>query len=458
MSRYVIIATAGRPADWNVVKYEIDGHKYTTCASFIALAKHLKCRDDSDVKVIVVFPDSVDRNDIKCLISEFEKNDLRDYIFIFTEVEGNIGGRKFQGDLYAVPAVILCLSSIYFLDGFKIVFDLTHGWNILPSLTMYSISLIKKLVNADIYIAEPCITRTGFKCGDTCDSDKINVILKMHMISMPISARLFIDLCKVNHAIRCISTICSNFDVDVLNYIVNCVEYFSNGVITLGWYYMYKIFEKNNFIENMLREFLERLLEDELKIPEDVYVAHLTGRRVVKNETVEYRIRCPREALFQLLYEILRFIVIIRIFRELGYRGSSVPGLSIEFHKLEELLDRLSNVGIIDKALYLVTINNLKNFKRECSYASRYRDFCEYEASKRGSDKKQVNVIDLWRDYEKDRNREKMDRICRNVVAHSGLVCPIVKRCSMASIEINRDLDEDICDFGNDLIRYLLSS
>ncbi len=453
MSRYVIIATAGRPVDWSVVKYDINGETYVTCASFIALAEYLRCRSDNNVDVIVIFPDSVDRRDVKCLREEFHNHGLKNFKFIFAEIEGNIRGLKFLGELYAIPSIILCVSSIYYLEGSKIVFDLTHGWNILPSLAMYCISLIKGLIEADVYIAEPCIVRTRARCGEDCLSNDIDVTLRIHKVDMPIFSKLYINISKVRETIDSISKIIPNVDKNMFHNIVNCVECLSSGVITLGWYYLYKIFNDSNnrrsidYVENQLKNIIQILLEEELSVPEDVTLAHMSGRRVVNGDFITYRKRCSREGLFQLLYEILRFIIIIRILKKLGYYGDNVPGLSISFNKLQELLKELKNTNIMDKPTYLVTFENLRGVRRECS--RNIKDFCEHIASKLGIDREKVDVIACW-------DKEDREKVCRNVVAHSGFTCPIVKECSINELKVNRDIERKIEEFGNKLVEYLL--
>ncbi len=73
------------------------------------------------------------------------------------EVSGYIRGVKYCGDIYAVPVALLSILLREYLEGKKLILDLTHGWNILPTLAMYAASLVRQMLNVEICLSEPYV-------------------------------------------------------------------------------------------------------------------------------------------------------------------------------------------------------------------------------------------------------------------------------------------------------------
>jgi len=467
-----IIATIGRPTEWNIVKYQINNLPYTTCASFIALSEHFRDIYNSSVRIFLIVPDSVNREDLNCLKEELTHHNLKDSTdLVFVEVRGEIGGVRYLGDIYAIPAAILCIASLCILNRSRIIFDLTHGWNVLPSLIMYTISLIKNLTDSQVFIAEPYVGRKGGKeCGQLVKDEEIKSKLSILRLELPIEAQLNVSFKNIENAIKNIYMLyIDNFSdkskrnnaiPDILINSVQAVEYFRNGIITLGWYHVYKIlseYKSINNVRNIIREILELILNNEIRIPEDDRKALECVRKVVKDNEIMYNASCSKLTLFQFLYEVLSFIVLLDVYERAGYFGQNLPGLSVKLDKVESIVRYLRDVKLMCNPVYLVVYENLRKAREDYNkYKSIREDFCEYQAKKLGSDRSSIDVIKRWR--ESNRKSDK-DKVCRDIVAHSGLTCPIVRRFSSYNeFEINRERLDDIDKFSKEFIQYLLSS
>jgi len=418
-----IIAPIGNPRNWSYVKYYKDDSTYLSCASFVALAKFLSDRG-CKVHLTLVVPDSVPDDDITCLIREVERalNVCPDILKV--EAVGSISGIRYEGDLLAIPTAVIALSLREYLRGNEVVVDLTHGWNVLPTLSMYAIALIGSMLKMRIFITEPFIggEKKLPRCGE--DTEKIQdkelefPILRITEINIErVRSKLNTDIGEIMNIIHNLkdNSIIDEDSSKILEYVTLSAEYYRRGIITLGWYYIYKILNSYENITEKLRSIVENIINNEIKVTDE--------RRKLYNNTIRYTFKCShnREALLYLMYDLAIFVKILQAYEKVNYKTGK-PGQNLKFSKVESILEDLYSSGILDENVYSICMVEIEKIKK-----AKTQSYTRSTTSRE-------EVVDIVEQAKVDK-----EKAYRNILAHCGLVNPIVREVSSMEVKINVD-------------------
>ena len=109
--------------------------------------------------------------------------------------------------------------------------------------------------------------------------------------------------------------------------------------------------------------------------------------------------------------------------------------MNLKFEKIETIFEKLKSLRLIDLSTYFMVIENLDKLRRDSKVRSvrSIKDFCGYQASKLGISKDEVDILKQWL-------RDKKLAL-RNIIAHSGLVCPIIEETSSAEAKL-KNIDQ----------------
>ena len=163
----VLVATWGNPKNWGNGKYNINGKELISKTTYIPLFEVEK----PDKGIIIVqnslFPEfnvwdeSSLKEKIKEKLREFGANEeiLNKTEVIVTISSGIYKNHKFMANFYDILLNLFIQLYFQLKDAKEVVLDLTHGINYLPTITLLTLSYLKKILGfkLKIYNATPVL-------------------------------------------------------------------------------------------------------------------------------------------------------------------------------------------------------------------------------------------------------------------------------------------------------------
>ncbi len=434
-SRVAVIAPIGNPTQWYYVRYVIDNWSLATCASFVALARYL-ADQGREVNLVLIVPDSISDNDLDCLKCEIDRVLKTKPEIVRIEISGYIRGIQYCGDIYAMPVTLLSILLREYLEGKRLVLDLTHGWNILPTLAMYAVSPVRQMLGVEIYLSEPHVRgREDLpRCTDIVQYEtkiktveyNLSRLRVIRMESLGQISKLRTSLNKIRETYAPLESYGLNKeDIRFLEYAVLASEFYSRGIVTVGWHFMRRLYEYDSPRERVFK-IVNFIISSELEVQDD--------KREISDNVVRYKFKLPKEYLLYLVYDLIVFSKILDIYeRDLGYRHGNRPGASIDFEKLVKMVKSLHELGVIDSTSYNVCMVEIGKYCRGW-----IKNFCEHKARELGFYK--VDDVDVLKMAKEDK-----EKALRHLIAHCGFVCPIVKEITPKTVKLEIDNNAEVC-------------
>ncbi len=226
----------------------------------------------------------------------------------------------------------------------------------------------------------------------------------------------------------------SKEDIRFLEYAVLASEFYSRGIVTVGWHFMRRLYEYYDSPRERVAKAIDLIVSSEIEVRDD--------KRDVIGNVVKYRFKLSKEYLLYLVYDLIVFSKILDIYeRDLGYGHGNRPSASIDFEKLVKIVESLYKLGVIDNTSYNVCMVEIGKY-RHCRRG--IKNFCKDKARELGLYK--VDDVDVLKMAKEDR-----ERALRHLIAHCGFVCPIVKEITPKTVKLEFDDNVEAC------LRELLS-